>query len=1298
MEIRKSFNRFASIFLIVALGVAFFAGLQATAPDMRASGDAYFDAENLMDLKVISTMGLTEDDVQALEELDGVRIAEGAWMTDVLSGDGVDQRVLHMESITENFQKLTVSEGALPQKAGECFIDEELAELLGLSVGDTITVAEDLDESSDSGSGGSDPDTSDAAAESEPESDSEVATEAESETEPASEAATEPDSESESASEAATEPDSETEPASEAATEPDSESESASEAATEPDSETESASEAATEPDSETDAQEDEDDGGMLAVTEYVITGIGSSPQYISFSRGNSTLGSGEVSGVLYVTPDSFDADYYTQIWMEAEGAKELLAFSDEYEALIDEVEAQVEGIEEVRCQARRDEIVAEAESELQDGWDELAQAESELEEGRLEAESELAEAESEIADGEQQLEEGRQELEDAKQELEENRQKLEDARQEIDSGYTELESGRQEIESNRQTLNSSQAEYDTSAAQLADGWAQLAQARETLDSNEADYAANAETTNAQLAEAEAAITQAEDELDQQAAQIEEGRTQLSLGWSEYESQKSQLEAAAAASPEGQAALEAAQPQLEQTRQQLEATQNELDAAESQINTARLSLEAQKEEVASGRQQLADARAQLDAAWEEYYAQEAQLNAAQAQADSGAAQLTDGWSQISSGEAQLTQAEADLAQAEQELADGEQQIADAESEIADGEAELAENEQKLADARQEYEDAKAEAEADIADGEKEIADARADLEDAEAEIADIEMPEWSITTRADDTDYTGYSDNTDRMASIAQVFPVMFFLVAALISLTTMTRMVEEERTQIGTLKALGYGKISIAMKYINYALLATISGSIVGALFGQKFLPFVIIEAYGIMYTHMDALVLPYQMDSAGLATVLAVACTTLAAISACYKELLATPAVLMRPPSPKEGKRVLLERIGFIWNHLNFTWKSTIRNLFRYKKRFFMTIFGIGGCMALLVVGFGLRDCIMDIAVIQYSEIQVYEAAVILDEDAGEAEKEALDAAIQENTNITGAMKAYMKNMTMRGSEGSRDVYLMVPERLDGFEEFVHLRDRITQEEYSLDDSGLILSEKTAKLLGAEVGDEITMEPEPGREISVTISAICENYMLHYAYLSPALYMELFGETPEYNNILISTDLTEQTDIEQVGRRLLREDAALSISYTSSISSQLNDMLGALDLVIVVIIISAGLLALVVLYNLNNINISERQRELATLKVLGFYDREVSAYMYRENILLTVIGALLGIALGYVLLMYTVQTVEIDDCMFGREVKPLSYLVSFLITCAFSALVNVVMHFRLKKIDMVESLKSVE
>ncbi|MDO5422268.1 MAG: FtsX-like permease family protein [Eubacteriales bacterium] len=1202
MEIRKSFNRFASIFFIVALGVAFFAGLQAAAPDMRSSGDTYFDTENMMDLKVIGTLGLTDADVEALEALDGIETAEGAWMTDVLYGDESNQKVLHIESIAENFQNLRLSEGVLPEAVGECMIDDEMASKMGVSVGDVLVVEESVDD----------------------------------------------------------------------------------------------------------------DEDGVLATHAFTVTGIGNSPYYVSLSRGNTTLGSGEVSGVLYVIPDTFDMDVYTQIWLSAAGAEELNAFEDAYPELIDQVEAQAEGIEEVRCQARYDEIMEEADEKIAEGREKLEDAKQELEDGKQEADEKLAEAkekiedaETKLADGKQEVEDGKQELEDAKMELEDSKQEVEDGKQEIEDGWKELEEKKQELEDakaelaegrqqldaarqqaadGRSELSTRQAELDSAAAQVSSGWSQLTDAKNTLYAQEEAYMASV----AQLDEAEAALDAAQAELNQKASELESSKLQLDAAWAEYAAQKAALEAAAG-TEEGQIALQMAQPQLEAARVSLESSQAELESGQAQINNSQLSIDEQRASVAAGREELVSARASLDAAWAEVNSQESALNDAQAQVDSGAAQIAAGSSELSSGEAEIASNEAQLASAEQQIADAEQQIADAEKEIE-------ENEEKLAEGKQEYEDAKAEADEKIADGEQKIADAEQELADAEAELADIEVPEWSISTREDLTDYTGYGDNADRMKSIAQVFPALFFLVAALISLTTMTRMVEEQRTQIGTLKALGYGKVSIAMKYLCYALLATLGGSVLGVLLGQKFLPFVIITAYGILYPHMYVMELPYQMGSAGLATGIAVCCTLVATIASCWKVLLDTPASLMRPPTPKEGKRVLLEHIGFVWRHLSFSWKSTIRNLFRYKKRFFMTIFGIGGCMALLLVGFGLRDSIMDVAILQYQEIQLYDATIIEDEDATAEEKAELTKALEEHSEVTAQMSVFMKKMTMKNGKNTRDVYLMVPETTENLSDFVTFRHRETKETFTLENQGVILGEKTAKLLDVSVGDTFVIMADSGKEIMVTVGDICENYMLHYAYMSPELYAEAFGEEPEFNNRIFCTDLEDEAEIEKVGTDLLKQDAALSISYTATVKERLDDMLGTLDSVIIVLIVSAGMLAFVVLYNLNNININERKRELATIKVLGFYDGEVSAYVYRENVLLTFIGAALGIFLGFLLHRYVILTVEVDECMFGRNIKMMSNVYAMILTCGFSLIVNFFMHFKLKKIDMVESLKSVE
>lgn len=1219
MEIRKSLNRFLSIFLIVALGVAFFAGLQAAAPDMESSGDAYFDENSLMDLKVISTLGLTEDDRKALEALDGVKTAEGAWMTDVLYGEDTSQEVLHVESIAEQFQKLVLSEGTIPTKQGECFVDDELAESLGLSVGDTLKVRESLEE----------------------------------------------------------------------------------------------------------------DEDPMLKTDTFTVTGIGSSPMYISFNRGNSTLGSGKVAGILYVVPENFDVDVYTQIWLEAEGARELNTFSEAYTDLTDQVENQVKGIEEVRCQARYEEVLEDATDQLEEGRQKLADARQELEDGKAEADQELSDAKQELDDGEQQLKDGKADLEDAKAEVLDGKEQLESAKAEAADGRAQLESAKIELAEGRAQLESAKAEAADGRAQLesaktelaggqeqiksakeetAKGWEQLkaakeqlASSKEELEKGKQELAANQKTLEEkqneltaafdQITQGEAQLAAAKEELTAKASQsqfagsaeeLTKAEETLAAAWAELRQKEEELAASRTQAEEGQA-------QLDDGWEKLSKAQEELDAGEAQIQAAEL-------ELAENEKKLEEADSQILAKEEELEKGQAEIEANEIELSKGEAKIAENEAKLNIGESEITANEAKLNSGESEIAENEQKLKDAEEEIAKGESEIAENEQKLADGKKDYEDGKAEADEKIADGEQKIADAESELADAEAKVADIKKPEWTVSVREDSTDYVGYRENAERMANIAKVFPAMFFLVAALISLTTMTRMVEEERTQIGTLKALGYGKASIAMKYLLYALLATLGGSIAGALFGQKFLPFVIIQAYGIIYQHMNVCLTPYQAGSAGLALGLAVVCTTAAAMAACYKELAGDPAELMRPPAPKEGKRVWLERIGFLWKHLSFSWKSTVRNLFRYKKRFLMTIFGIGGCMALLLVGFGLRDSIMDVAVLQYQEIQLYDGMIIEKDDASAEEIQQLEETVRSNAHVTDQKEVYMKNLTMKHEKNHREVYLMVPDTTEDFDHFVLLRDRKTKETYQLDDTGIVLAEKTAKLLGVEKGDTIEIDRGDGTTVSVPVSNVCENYMMHYAYLSPNLYEEIFGEPAVYNNLIFITDQDSEEEIEQTGAEFMTEEAALSVSYMGSVKQRVDDMLTSLDSVIYVLIISAGLLAFVVVYNLNNININERRRELATLKVLGFYDKEVDAYVYRENILLTLIGAVLGIFLGFLLHRYVILTVEVDECMFGRNIKPLSDLYAFVLTCLFSAAVNGAMHFKLKKIDMVESLKSME
>ena len=1201
IEIKKTMGRFVSIFFIVALGVAFYSGIRASEPSMRITADQYFDDSELMDLKVMGTMGLTKADIKAIGKVSGIEAVEGGYSKDVLCPVGDNEKVVHMLSMQKNFDQVSVVEGRLPEKAGECLVDEDFLSYTDLKVGDTVTFH--------SGDG-----------------------------------------------------------------------------------------EALTD---------------SLVTDTYKIVGIGNSPLYISFGRGNSTIGTGEISGFVVVDKASFNMDVYTEAYVKVSGAEEKTAFTDEYNNLSDAAKEAVSAIEEERCAVRKQEIVDEANEKLADSEktvneksQELEDAKKELESGKSKAAEELEKAkqqltdgEAELADAKQQIADGETQLADAKAQLNDKQAQLSSAEAEYESGKAQLDQKEQELAAAEQTYLSNYAKYmpfiTAGKAQIAAGRTQIADGKKQLDEGLTPLT---KLRNG-LAETENGISQCDSEsarLQQQLNGMDsnvyqeyvkipkENRNEEEQTYVEkWENLNTQL----AGIQEQKAQLEdkkkgllvqmnqagfATEADLDAQISSLTAQKEELDARESVLLQQEQTLAAQEEELLSAGSQIADGKSQIAAA-------RSQLDSAKAQITDGKAQIQSAWALLNEKEATLNASKAQLASGEQELADGrseyEQAAKEAEEQIADGQVK-------------------------ITDGEKQLADAKQKIADAKAEIKKIENPKWYVQTREDAlTEYQGYGDNADRMRSIGKVFPVLFFLVAALISLTTMTRMVEEQRVQIGTMKALGYGKAAIAGKYIGYALIATLGGSIFGVLIGEKILPFIIIYAYMILYKHLPAILVPYHMSYALQASVIAVACTLIATIASCYKELAAEPAELMRPAAPKQGKRILLERIGIIWKHLNFTWKSTVRNLIRYKKRFFMTIFGIGGCMALMVVGFGLKDCIYEIVSLQYEKVQFYDAATYMSDDISEENRQQLHDYLDQNADIKETIEARMQKTDVKSASGKKTLYLMVPSDNEKIEDFLSFHSRTDKDEvYSLKKDEVILTEKMASLLNVKVGDELTIEDEDRGDQTVTVGAICENYMSHYLYLSPEKYEELYGVPAEYNTIIYSVKDGKDDQIEKIGTKLLSMDGVLNVSYTSSIEGRLDDMLRSLNLVIVVLIVSAGMLAFVVLYNLNNINITERQRELATLKVLGFYDGEVASYVYRENILLTIIGSVVGMVLGNLLHRYIILTVEVEEAMFGRQIHWQSYLYSFLFTVAFSLFVNWVMFYKLKKIDMVESLKSVE
>lgn len=1191
-------GRFVSIFFIVELGVAFYSGIRASEPSMRITADQYFDDSELMDLKVMGTMGLTKADIKSIGKVSGIEAVEGGYSKDVLCPVGDNEKVVHMLSMQKNFNQVSVVKGRLPEKAGECLVDEDFLSYTDLKVGDTVTFH--------SGDG-----------------------------------------------------------------------------------------EALTD---------------SLVTDTYKIVGIGNSPLYISFGRGSSTIGTGEISGFVVVDKASFDMDVYTEAYVKVSGAEEKTAFTDEYNNLSDAAKEAVSAIEEERCAARKQEIVDEANEKLADSEktvneksQELENAKKELESGKSKAAEELEKAkqqimdgEAELADAKQQIADGETQLADAKAQLNEKQAQLSSAEAEYESGKAQLNQKEQELAAAEQTYLSNYAKYmpfiTAGKAQIAAGRTQIADGKKQLDEGLAplkqlrDGLDGIEDGISQcdsgMAEVQKQLDGMDSDVYQEYVKIpEEDRNEeqqayvnkwenLNAQFAGIQAQKTQLETAKSGLL-AQAGF-ATEADLEAQITSLTKQKADLDAKETALLQQEQTLAAQEEELLSAGRQITDGKSQIAAA-------RSQLDSTKSQITDGKAQILSAWALLNEKEDTLNASKAQLASGEQELADGrseyEQAAKEAEEQITDGQAK-------------------------ITDGEKQLTDAKQQIADAKAEIKKIENPKWYVQTREDAlTEYQGYGDNADRMRSIGKVFPVLFFLVAALISLTTMTRMVEEQRVQIGTMKALGYGKAAIAGKYIGYALIATLGGSIFGVLIGEKILPFIIIYAYMILYKHLPAILVPYHMSYALQASGIAVACTLIATIASCYKELAAEPAELMRPAAPKQGKRILLERIGIIWKHLNFTWKSTVRNLIRYKKRFFMTIFGIGGCMALMVVGFGLKDCIYEIVSLQYEKVQFYDAATYMSDDISEENRQQLHDYLDQNADIKETIEARMQKTDVKSASGKKTLYLMVPSDNEKIEDFLSFHSRTNKDEvYSLKKDEVILTEKMASLLNVKVGDELTIEDEDRGDQTVTVGAICENYMSHYLYLSPEKYKELYGVPAEYNTIIYSVKDGKDDQIEKIGTKLLSMDGVLNVSYTSSIEGRLDDMLRSLNLVIVVLIVSAGMLAFVVLYNLNNINITERQRELATLKVLGFYDGEVASYVYRENILLTIIGSVVGMVLGNLLHRYIILTVEVEEAMFGRQIHWQSYLYSFLFTVAFSLFVNWVMFYKLKKIDMVESLKSVE
>lgn len=577
---------------------------------------------------------------------------------------------------------------------------------------------------------------------------------------------------------------------------------------------------------------------------------------------------------------------------------------------------------------------------------------------------------------------------------------------------------------------------------------------------------------------------------------------------------------------------------------------------------------------------------------------------------------------------------------------------------------------------------------------KEILDAENKITKAEEDLKNLPEGKWYVLDRDSHYSFVDYENNAESIDKLAKVFPIFFFLVAALVCLTTMTRMVDEQRINIGTLKALGYSKYKIISKYIIYAFLASFIGSIVGLAIGFTLFPIIIFNAYGIMYS-LPKIELGFNLQIALIIIIIAVLVTTIASFSACYKELMETPSVLMRPRAPKIGKRILLERFTRFWNNLSFTGKVTTRNIFRYKKRFLMTVFGIAGCTALILTGFGVKDSIKTIVDRQFGYILKYNLSINLDKEISNIEKENTISDINNINEIKNTLMVLSNNIKIYTDKGEKDGYIIVPENTSNFDDFINLENRKSKEKISLTDEGIIISEKVAKQSNIDIGDFVNIGLD-NSTYYLKVIGIAENYTFNYIYMNNEYYKKIFNKEPVYNTILANTEKIQND--KDFSKGLMEHESIKGVSFNTSIKENFDNTIKSLNSVVLIMIISAGALAFIVLYNLTNVNISERIREIATIKVLGFYDKEVSAYIYRENIILTILGIFFGGFIGAFLHRFIMITVEIDNMMFGRNIDYKSFIYSALLTIIFSVMVNIAMYYKLKKVQMVESLKSVD
>lgn len=1068
-EIKISLGRFLSILCIVAIGVAFFAGIKASAPDMKNSADTYFDKYNVQDIQVYSTIGLTKKDVAAIKKIKGVKSVQPSFSMDTLSQIDSTQMVIKVISygIDQKMNKVRVVEGRMPERENECLVEASSAtnKLYGtFHIGDTIKLQSGTDEALSK----------------------------------------------------------------------------------------------------------------SLKHTKYKIVGTCYNPNYLSYEKGSSNIGSGTVNSFIYIQNTNVLKDYYTEVDVCVKGAKDLDCYSDEYFDVVDPVLKKIKKISNKQIDAR------------------IQSYQSELDEKKQEATDKFKDAENQFND----------------------------AQNKIDSGLSEIQSNELKLQNSKDQINQGWNEYYANL-QLLDNIPTL------------------QNAIAQIEESEKKLP----ELLSQKEQVENGLQQINAE-GDLNTKRTLIQNA-----------------IDFIDIALKKLENYPDSSDAE--TIRIKLN-EKKELLQGQLSLID----------QAIAKKAELEAILPQIQSGIEQIQAGVAKKAELQSQLNQllnAKNELNNAYVSLINGQAQYEDGVSKIEDAKNELNKSIEQLTLSKAEFNIQKH--------------DALRELSDAQLEIDKMEG-KWIVLDRNSHYSYRDYGACADRMDGIAKVFPVFFFLVAALVCMTTMTRMVDEQRNEMGTLKALGYSKLQIASKYIIYALIASILGSILGCSLGMYLFPTVIFNAWNTLY-NIDQIKFLFQPGLILLASGSVTGITLLATLYSIYSELIEMPSQLMRPKAAKAGKKILLERITFIWKRLSFLQKVTARNIFRYKKRFFMTIIGIAGCSALLVAGFGINDSISDIVNQQYNVIYHYDATVSAKTSEITSQIKSLKGVkdVYEEDHLAVTTKIENKDI-------STTVHIISNDKK--FKDFCTLFNG--NNEFDLDDSSVLISQKMATKLNKKDGDTIKIKDANNKVIKAKIKGVFTNYVGHHIYASESLYKSWNTNAKTTHIYLIKSKKTTKKFERNLGNKIMNIDGVQSVTFYSSLQKNFKDMIKSISYIVVVLVISAACLAFVVLYNLSNVNISERKREIATIKVLGFTRKEVDAYINRETILLTILGSLIGLGIGIGLHHLIMNLAEMDDIMFGRTINSISYVISFVMTIGFNAIINLCMHKKLNNIQMVESLKAVE